>query len=1736
MFKADERAQWIDFSEPLHEVKTAVYFRAGRDQPQPLKEMAGEKVATVKGFYQEAWLRKNHPDLQIITFANASELVLAVLKGDVKASVLEVPSVEAETNRLGLRGALVRSPESVFANFMHAGVRKGETALLEAINDGFGNVDSSRLNDIERLWLPSPRDHYYAGAAGEISLTPEEEAWIGRNPVVRFAVTNFINPVDVVLEDGTYTGLNADLIKLLNRKLGLNIVPEIKTKWGDVVDSVMNGTVEAGFSLSRTPEREEKILFTAPYAYDSMIALVRQAESAITSWDDLTGKNLSVTKGMVVAEMLRGMIGGGSLTEVESEEEGLRRLADGDFDAHVAFLIPYGNAQRTAKISGLRIAVTRNLEGGSLRIGVSKKHPELFSIIRKGLNATSRREMTDIRNRWLYPDRSDQAGAVSLTAEERAWILANPVLKVAATGDWPPFESRAPTGAYAGITADFMRKVAERTGLKLDVVFGPWGEHLDMLRRGELDVAPGLYQTRDREEFMLFTRPFVEIYDTIFSRADRSDIASMIDLAGKTVALEKDYAVHEMIKDGYPDIKIMPVVNALEALKAVTTGQADAYIGNQVVANYLIDENLLPNLKMVGYFALEPNFLTMGVPKGRSILRGILQKGLDSITTRERKRIIGSHVTLGQGARTRTLDMSEEEEEWLDNHRKIRVHNELDWPPFNFNEGSGPKGFSIAFMDLLAKKLGIEIEYVSGPSWNEFLAMIRDKQGLDVMLNIVLTPDREKYISFTDPYVENPSVIVRRKGERGIERLEDLFGKTVAIPKGYFYQEVIERDFPQINLLLLKDQAESLKAVAFRKAAATIGGIADSNYLIRKNALAGLEIAGEIQERAFANPLRIGVRDDWPILRDLLQRAARSLTLREETALYDEYLGAAAGRLELTAEERAWLKKHPVVRLAGESNWPPFEFRDSSGAYSGISVDLLRRVANIAGFKFEPVFGKWAEVLGKLKPGEVEMSAGLMQTPERDEFLTFTTPIAEIFYSIIVKSGTSGIRGMADLDGKKVAIEDGYALHERLRSEHPDIDLVVVGTTLEALERVVAGEVDAYVGNQLAATYLIGKHTLPNLRTAGYFSDQPDLVRMGVNKQHPELVSILNKALDRISEPERREIRRRWVAHDPSQVPLSERLELDDGERAWLKQKRELRIGIDREWAPFEFFDKQGAYSGVAASFMETIGRALRVKTTPVKKLDFGLPVNRLLTGEVDVIAAIVPQQKYEAILTFTKPYLSFPVVIAMREDATSIDGIDDLAGLRVGVVLGHITGNYLRRDHKNLKIKPMKSVEDALTALSTGAIDAFVDNVSSVTYGIQTLGLGNLKVAAPTPYTHDLAMAVNANQAELIGLLNKVFDSMTEAEKSDIKNRWIALEYDLGLDWITVAKWAAPVVAVALVIIVNIVTANRRMRREIADRIRAEKRLQFTQYAVDNAVEGVFWVRVKDGGLEYVNEAACRNLGYGRDELMAMDVADIDLNFKRERIPVVVGELKKTHNLTFESQHRAKDGRLIDVEITVYLAEYDDRELLVANAKDITERKKAEQDLAEQKKILELTLETMDQSISMVDAELTMVAYNRKLFDMFELPEEMYGKTLRLEDLFRITAERGEYGPGDPEEQIHERIELSRKFEAHHFERERPDGRVLEIRGVPVPGGGMVSTYTDITDRKRAEEALQRTVNELDAVMDTIQYGVLFMDGDTRTRVMNRAFQEMWGMDQAYTDTRPTFEEIVEYNRHNNI
>ena len=255
-----------------------------------------------------------------------------------------------------------------------------------------------------------------------------------------------------------------------------------------------------------------------------------------------------------------------------------------------------------------------------------------------------------------------------------------------------------------------------------------------------------------------------------------------------------------------------------------------------------------------------------------------------------------------------------------------------------------------------------------------------------------------------------------------------------------------------------------------------------------------------------------------------------------------------------------------------------------------------------------------------------------------------------------------------------------------------------------------------------------------------------------------------------------------------------------------------MRLGFDTAWPPFEFLNEDNEYSGITSGYTELINKRLGINITPMKDLSWTQVVEQIKDGRVDIVSAVMRTPERETFLNFTKPYISFPIVIATRKEGNFFGDLADLKGKTVGVGKGYATVDILSRDYPDITLSEYPNIGDAMEALSAGQIDAVVDNLGVITYETDKLGLDNTKISAPTKYNFEIAMGVRKDWPELASILDKTIDTITEQERRVLKNTWMALEVSFGLDMKTILTWAAPIGTAAAIVIVVIVVWNRKL------------------------------------------------------------------------------------------------------------------------------------------------------------------------------------------------------------------------------------------------------------------------------------------------------------------------------------
>ncbi|MCK5110588.1 MAG: transporter substrate-binding domain-containing protein [Arcobacteraceae bacterium] len=477
-----------------------------------------------------------------------------------------------------------------------------------------------------------------------------------------------------------------------------------------------------------------------------------------------------------------------------------------------------------------------------------------------------------------------------------------------------------------------------------------------------------------------------------------------------------------------------------------------------------------------------------------------------------------------------------EEKRYLKSHPIIKAHNETSWPPFNFNENGVAKGFSIDYINLLAKKLGIKVEYVKGYSWTQFMDMLQTP-ALDVIINIVKNKQRAKTISFTDDFYTAQNAIYAHKDNSNFNTLEDLKNKTIAMPKDFFAQKFTEKHYPCIKQILVKDQVEALKLLSLGKVDATIGKKVVMDYIIANNNISGVLATEFIEDKRVISHLRLGTSKQDTILRDILQKIQDKVSDKELRALKEKWFGVKEQNTnELTNEERSYLKNKKVITMCIDPDWMPYEAFDKNGKHRGMTASFFKIFEKNLEIDIKPVITKnWDESLEFARLRKCDILSLAMTTPERKKYMNFTTPYLSIPVVIVTKSNITYIDKLAQLSGRKIGIVKSYALVEIFKKKYPYLDIVEVENLDDGLQKVVDGKIFGFIDNLNSISSKIQTKFTSGIKISGKFDEKWELA-VGVRGDDKLLLKIFQKAINNLTSEQMQDVLNKWLSVKVEQV------------------------------------------------------------------------------------------------------------------------------------------------------------------------------------------------------------------------------------------------------------------------------------------------------------------------------------------------------------------------------------------------------------------------------------------------------------------------------------------------------------------------------------------------------------------------------------------------------------------------
>jgi two-component system, NarL family, sensor histidine kinase EvgS len=235
------------------------------------------------------------------------------------------------------------------------------------------------------------------------------------------------------------------------------------------------------------------------------------------------------------------------------------------------------------------------------------------------------------------------------------------------------------------------------------------------------------------------------------------------------------------------------------------------------------------------------------------------------------------------------ISLSPEEQHYLKEKQEITMCVDPDWEPFEIIDKNGEHvGIAADLIQLAAKRAGLKIKLMKTATWDDTLILSKSKK-CDILSFVNQTPERDKWLIFTQPLLSDPNILITREEHPFIADLHGVDHESVVLPSGTAMLERFSKDFPNLKMIPVVSEADAMKMVSEKKADMTVRSLIVAAYIIKKEGWFNLKISG--QPQGYENHLRIGVLKEETMLRDILDKGISTITPIEREAIINKHTG-----------------------------------------------------------------------------------------------------------------------------------------------------------------------------------------------------------------------------------------------------------------------------------------------------------------------------------------------------------------------------------------------------------------------------------------------------------------------------------------------------------------------------------------------------------------------------------------------------------------------------------------------------------------------------------------------------------------------------------------------------------------------------------------------------------------------------------------------------------------------------
>lgn len=237
--------------------------------------------------------------------------------------------------------------------------------------------------------------------------------------------------------------------------------------------------------------------------------------------------------------------------------------------------------------------------------------------------------------------------------------------------------------------------------------------------------------------------------------------------------------------------------------------------------------------------------------------------------------------------------------------------------------------------------------------------------------------------------------------------------------------------------------------------------------------------------------------------------------------------------ITFTQEELKWLTENPTLTYTYDPDWSPFEWKSEIGFHTGIIADILTLISERSGIDFIAKHtDTWKESVELVKDQKADMFSAITQTAQREEYLHFTSNDIFSYPAVFIThfdDTTVYLDIKNDCKDKKIGIVESSGLGQYIKEKYPKLNYISIASTQEGFERLIENQIDLFAINTITARHYIENHHFHQLKVAiklDYIYHLKIAIHKNLSK---EIISILDKSLESISENEINDIFNKWI-------------------------------------------------------------------------------------------------------------------------------------------------------------------------------------------------------------------------------------------------------------------------------------------------------------------------------------------------------------------------------------------------------------------------------------------------------------------------------------------------------------------------------------------------------------------------------------------------------------------------------